>query len=85
MKGKNEVFAPSKFGRHVRFVGINGEMNQSPLPEGEQNVVRVSVDFVLMDSVPPGLHGHRILQFKRGDRNPVDGQNNVNTLARVWC
>ncbi len=33
-----------------------------------------------MDSVSPGLPSHRILQFKRGDWNPIDGQDYINTL-----
>ena len=70
-----------QLGRHRHPVGIDGEVDQRP--SGQGDVRRVPVGPVLRDGVLDVLVGERVLQLRRGGRDAVDQEGQVDGLVGV--
>ena len=60
---------------------VDREVHERPL--GEDQVVRVAVGAVLRHRVLDGLVRQRVLQLRRGDRDAVDDEGQVERVGRV--
>ena len=70
-------------GRHVRFARVNGKMYKGAFFECEDEIVRTSVVFVLMDRVFIRLSGERIFEFYRHDRDTIDSEYGVDAVCTL--
>ena len=71
--------------RHLDRLGIDREVHERPTAEGD--VGRVAIGSVLVLGVLDGLVRERVLQLRRGDRDAVDEEAQVQGLRRrrlVW-
>src|SRR3990172_13161684 len=55
-------------GGHINFIRINSKMNQRTFLELENQIPRVAIMLILIDSVSPRLAGHGVLEFYRDKR-----------------
>ena len=69
---------PLEPGRHLDEVRVHGEVDECPTPEG--HVRGVPILPVLLLRMLDGLVGDRVLQFRRGDRDAVHEQAQVERL-----
>jgi len=73
-------FGAGKAGGHVDLVGIDGEVDEGALFEGEDLFARVAISAVLPLGVLDGLGGELVLEFGSGG-NAVDTEDQVERLV----
>lgn len=69
---------------HVGAIGIDGKMDESPFSELKDEIVWVPVVLVLVFGMFPVLAGHRVLEFKCDDRNPIQTENYIERVVVFW-
>ena len=69
---------------HAHFVGIDGEMDQRPLLELKQRLPRVTILPVLLLGVSDILSRERVLEIRRGHRQSVHAEYNVDGESRCF-
>ena len=78
VEGQEARLQPLEPGRHLDEVGVHGEVDERPPPEG--HVGGVAVLAVLVLGMLDGLVGERVLQLRRRDRDAVDEEAEVEGL-----
>ena len=58
-------------GCHMHFIGIDGKMNHGPFGKLKQRSAGITIGFILLDRLFPGLSGYRVFQFHGNERNAV--------------
>ena len=69
VEGEEVGFGAGEAGGHIGRVGIDGEMDQGALFEGEDLFARVAIGAVLMFGVLDGLGSELVLELGSGNRN----------------
>ena len=59
-------------------------MDKCPFFELENQVVWIAVIPVLGLCILPGLAGHRVLEFERCQRKPVEPEDDVDGILMLW-
>ena len=81
IEGEEPGAVEGQLRRHMHFVGIDGEVHECPGRVGEERVFGVAIGAVLLNSVPVGLPGGRVLEFGGYDRYPLTNSTRSTVLA----